>query len=157
MRETPCSLCSPFQTQLALHVIVSWFNHVQLLFVCLSTWQWSRSLDLCRGRAASLPLITPSLPALPQPCCLEVHSPRKVFASEFSASLLTISMSVHILLHYCEKCQYIQTTSHGLIVASLAFSGHSRQGLTKVCQSKIGHTTFLKQCIFSFTLHPATA
>lgn len=104
-RETPCGLCSPFQTQLALHVIVSWFNHVQLLFVCLSTWQWGRSQDRCRGRAASLPLITPSLPALPSALLFRSSlSQKRAFASRFAALLSTISTSVNMLLHYCEKC-----------------------------------------------------
>lgn len=44
----------------------------------------------------------------PQPCCLEVHSPRNVFASQFAALLSTIGTSVNMLLHYCEKCQYVQ-------------------------------------------------
>lgn len=47
--KLPAVLCSPFQTQLALHVIVSRFNRVQLLFVCPSGRQWSRSQALCRG------------------------------------------------------------------------------------------------------------
>lgn len=128
-KETPLRVCRSFQIQLALHIIVSWFTHVQLLFVCLSTWQWNRSQDLCRRRAASLPLITPSLPALPQTCCLEVHSPRKVFASGLSAWLLTNSVLVN-WMHCCmsAKYQYIQAVTGRWFAVLLVIAFVDRTG-----------------------------
>lgn len=59
--------------------------------------------------------------ALPLSCCFEVHSPRKVFASGLAALLLIIGTQMNILLHYCDKCQWIQAVSHGYTFSSPNF------------------------------------
>lgn len=122
--KLPAVLCSPFQTQLALHVIVSRFNRVQLLFVCPSGRQWSRSQALCRGWAASLPLITPG-PALPRRCpvVLKITLPEKCFASGLSAPRETISTKANILLRYCDMFHCSHSISSGVTVTSPALSG----------------------------------
>lgn len=116
-RETPCGLCSPFQTQLALHVIVSWFNHVQLLFVCLSTWQWSRSQDPLQETSSFSASYHTLLACSALSLVVYMFTLPEMFLHlAFSALLLTISTPVNILLHYCDKCQYIQARGHALIV-----------------------------------------